>query len=242
MNASLRIQVTATPDRVLSYPGWIIGFMPDYATTAEFVANGRNPNDLALYTVDGETFQESPDGLKVVKGPDSTHVLRGAFPKIDAKYPDSVVYVFGITYDDEGSAVDLVKRYPRNYIFYPSDLSGIDLIEKGPPPRQQSLRGDASAVGASHAVELARRVDYVHPGGGLSTLPSALCGLPVYEDGRRVRERPIRNHSRLVTFPPVLRSVRLEPVTPPQAPGRNDPCSCGSGKKYKKCCLHKGKQ
>ncbi len=20
--------------------------------------------------------------------------------------------------------------------------------------------------------------------------------------------------------------------------GRNDPCSCGSGKKYKKCCLH----
>ena len=22
-------------------------------------------------------------------------------------------------------------------------------------------------------------------------------------------------------------------------PGRNDPCSCGSGKKYKRCCLHK---
>ena len=21
-------------------------------------------------------------------------------------------------------------------------------------------------------------------------------------------------------------------------PGRNDPCPCGSGKKYKKCCLH----
>ena len=24
-----------------------------------------------------------------------------------------------------------------------------------------------------------------------------------------------------------------------QKPGRNDPCPCGSGKKYKKCCLHK---
>lgn len=24
--------------------------------------------------------------------------------------------------------------------------------------------------------------------------------------------------------------------------GRNDPCPCGSGRKYKKCCLHKGKQ
>jgi hypothetical protein len=21
--------------------------------------------------------------------------------------------------------------------------------------------------------------------------------------------------------------------------GRNDPCTCGSGKKYKKCCLHR---
>ncbi|MBI5118565.1 SEC-C domain-containing protein [Candidatus Poribacteria bacterium] len=23
--------------------------------------------------------------------------------------------------------------------------------------------------------------------------------------------------------------------------GRNDPCPCGSGKKYKKCCLGKGR-
>lgn len=34
-----------------------------------------------------------------------------------------------------------------------------------------------------------------------------------------------------------------EPVKPihgqPQ-PGRNDPCPCGSGKKYKKCCGRKG--
>ena len=22
-------------------------------------------------------------------------------------------------------------------------------------------------------------------------------------------------------------------------PGRNEPCPCGSGKKYKKCCIHK---
>ena len=25
-------------------------------------------------------------------------------------------------------------------------------------------------------------------------------------------------------------------------PGRNDPCTCGSGKKYKKCCLEKDQQ
>lgn len=27
-----------------------------------------------------------------------------------------------------------------------------------------------------------------------------------------------------------------EPVTVEQEPGRNDPCPCGSGKKYKYCC------
>ncbi len=29
---------------------------------------------------------------------------------------------------------------------------------------------------------------------------------------------------------------RVEPVRKDAAPGRNDPCPCGSGKKYKKCC------
>jgi hypothetical protein len=30
--------------------------------------------------------------------------------------------------------------------------------------------------------------------------------------------------------------IEPEPAPPPQKPGRNDPCPCGSGKKYKKCC------
>ena len=28
----------------------------------------------------------------------------------------------------------------------------------------------------------------------------------------------------------------IEPVQADKTPGRNDPCPCGSGKKYKKCC------
>jgi uncharacterized protein YecA (UPF0149 family) len=28
----------------------------------------------------------------------------------------------------------------------------------------------------------------------------------------------------------------VEPIQGNDTPGRNDPCSCGSGKKYKKCC------
>lgn len=30
--------------------------------------------------------------------------------------------------------------------------------------------------------------------------------------------------------------VELSPVQPKAAVGRNDPCTCGSGKKYKRCC------
>ncbi|MBV6738925.1 SEC-C metal-binding domain-containing protein, partial [Priestia megaterium] len=29
---------------------------------------------------------------------------------------------------------------------------------------------------------------------------------------------------------------RVESVRREDTPGRNDPCNCGSGKKYKKCC------
>ncbi len=28
----------------------------------------------------------------------------------------------------------------------------------------------------------------------------------------------------------------VEPIHVAQKPGRNEPCSCGSGKKYKQCC------
>ncbi len=29
---------------------------------------------------------------------------------------------------------------------------------------------------------------------------------------------------------------KVEPIKADAAPGRNEPCSCGSGKKFKKCC------
>jgi preprotein translocase subunit SecA len=32
------------------------------------------------------------------------------------------------------------------------------------------------------------------------------------------------------------RSMKSKPVRVEQKVGRNDPCPCGSGKKYKKCC------
>lgn len=35
------------------------------------------------------------------------------------------------------------------------------------------------------------------------------------------------------------RHYNLEPVRTEPKIGRNEPCKCGSGKKYKKCCLPK---
>ena len=32
------------------------------------------------------------------------------------------------------------------------------------------------------------------------------------------------------------KTEKIEPIHVEKTPGRNDPCPCGSGKKYKKCC------
>ena len=32
------------------------------------------------------------------------------------------------------------------------------------------------------------------------------------------------------------KTEKVDPIHTDQEPGRNDPCPCGSGKKYKKCC------
>ena len=39
-----------------------------------------------------------------------------------------------------------------------------------------------------------------------------------------------------VTLEQSAPTVTTTPVSSSRAPGRNDPCPCGSGKKYKKCC------
>ena len=34
----------------------------------------------------------------------------------------------------------------------------------------------------------------------------------------------------------IKESKKVDPLSAKSEPGRNDPCPCGSGKKYKKCC------
>lgn len=52
----------------------------------------------------------------------------------------------------------------------------------------------------------------------------------------------VRNKGRKVKISPRV-SLRKSVVTSPRGVievGRNDPCPCGSGNKYKSCCLSKG--
>lgn len=57
----------------------------------------------------------------------------------------------------------------------------------------------------------------------------------------RRRERKLRDVKGLPgededPLPPPVEAIRNEE----KGPRRNDPCPCGSGRKYKQCCLKKG--
>ncbi len=74
-----------------------------------------------------------------------------------------------------------------------------------------------------------RKQEYTLFGDTIAELSKWYCFSEKYkEDRERARNAPPQP-----LFPP------SEPIINPlRGVGRNDPCPCGSGKKYKKCCLH----
>jgi preprotein translocase subunit SecA len=58
------------------------------------------------------------------------------------------------------------------------------------------------------------------------------------EESEREAEKYVLTRSASVPEEEPRRGRRVEP-SETNEPGRNDPCPCGSGKKYKKCCLKK---
>lgn len=61
----------------------------------------------------------------------------------------------------------------------------------------------------------------------LTSIPYLMSGITDYP----MRDIFVTDHKR-DTRPAIKVGVRTEPKI-----GRNSPCSCGSGKKYKKCCI-----
>jgi preprotein translocase subunit SecA len=76
-----------------------------------------------------------------------------------------------------------------------------------------------------------------------TTVTELLFKMQVARDGGpepAPRAAPAPRPTPGVTLPRGGRERRSEPGRSGQKVGRNDPCPCGSGKKYKKCCLAKG--
>jgi SEC-C motif domain protein len=63
----------------------------------------------------------------------------------------------------------------------------------------------------------------------VATFLKSEAGSWFFEDGEHHTHKAGEGHSHKIEKP---KTVKHEV----QPPGRNDPCSCGSGKKYKKCC------
>lgn len=61
--------------------------------------------------------------------------------------------------------------------------------------------------------------------------------IDVYMNDRFWTSDPIINSDRLAKVTPKLRQHPI--VRGVRKPGRNSPCPCGSGKKFKKCCLNR---
>lgn len=53
---------------------------------------------------------------------------------------------------------------------------------------------------------------------------------------QRLQERKKRTDAVVSSDEPPLPDVPVEQAHGERAVGRNDPCPCGSGKKFKKCC------
>lgn len=138
--------------------------------------------------------------------------------------------------------------------FIAARMDGHDVEEsasKGPPPPRSS---DAPAAPAPGLVDLPRRAPAVSTAAGPSPQfesplpPAALSNHPPDTSAPDVTGRtepPVSSRSSPRTQPltsPVL-AAHTEPGQPRQGPpvkpnkvGRNEPCPCGSGNKYKRCC------
>ena len=130
-------------------------------------------------------------------------------------YPDQFEPLFG-TREEEGQELTIVEEWCYGY------LRGVALTDwSGLPEAQQAafdaiaLHGDeekTTALGAFTAEQYLDSIDRISP--------AALALFDYWMDNPK--EAPVK-----------------QPIKNEQKVGRNDPCPCGSGKKYKQCCLAK---
>jgi hypothetical protein len=162
-----------------------------------------------------------------------------ADPTVLIQYQEVFPYARTIRFETEGRLWVVFERYCSNP---DCDCTTVllDIARIDPGQVQQRHRavqeGDVTGIEWDYA---AGRLKTRKPGPAGSPSPARLlqalkAANPDLEQRVRRRQGVLRQlHAKARSKPP---QTRVEPSRPPPKVGRNDPCPCGSGLKFKKCC------
>ncbi len=132
--------------------------------------------------------------------------------------------------DDADRDVQRAAVWGAGYLNLQSEVGRIENLFDDDDLRSDALFAYALAapgeVSPARMRALLRRIDTL--AGGLSGGEEDLVKLALDERLTLRGMKPV--------FYAEPEDEKETPATPPAKPGRNDPCPCGSGKKYKKCC------
>ncbi|WP_336748309.1 YecA family protein [Pantoea vagans] len=132
-----------------------------------------------------------------------------------SEFPEQFEPLFGIR-EMEGLEFTVVEEWCFGY------MRGVTLTDWSGLPADLQPALDAIAL---HGVEEnLERIDAMTPEEMEASIEA-------------IRPAALALHDHWIAQPEAI-PVPQKPVSAEKLPGRNDPCPCGSGKKYKQCCLH----
>ncbi|ELY2740154.1 YecA family protein [Cronobacter turicensis] len=132
-----------------------------------------------------------------------------------AEFPDQFDPLFGVR-ETEGQDFTVVEEWCFGY------LRGVGLSDWSSLPEELQPALDAIAL---HGKE------------ENFTQLEALSPEEMEARFAAIRPAALALHDYWIAQPQAVPEPQ-QPIVAEQKPGRNDPCFCGSGKKYKQCCLH----
>ena len=129
-------------------------------------------------------------------------------------YPDQFEPLFG-TREAEGQELTIVEEWCFGY------MRGVALSDWSTLP--DSLKPALEAIALHGTEENFERVEKMSP--------------EAFEESvDAIRLAALDLHAYWMAHP--QEKAVQQPIKAEEKPGRNDPCPCGSGKKFKQCCLH----
>ncbi|WP_130863992.1 SEC-C metal-binding domain-containing protein [Bacilliculturomica massiliensis] len=144
------------------------------------------------------------------------------FPEFWEKYSSTEKNIYSAVLDDyqtpvKGSFRELAEKYEADPVIFMGFLDGIN--------SSIETEQDLAEMSEDSPVELVIDMEKLYFN-MLSAGADYLYGLPQWETILTAEKRQEIEKA----------YKRSKTVVKEKEPGRNDPCPCGSGKKYKKCC------